>query len=176
MEAALGPVDIYVANTGGPPRNADPLAIPREQWEAAHRSLVLSPMAVLERVLPGMRARGWGRVVVVGSYVAREPAAALQLSNAHRPGLLAAVKVLAREAAADGVTLNAVLPGYIATDRVIEGGTREEAEARVRDTIPAGRMGEPAELAAAVTFLCSAPASYVTGESLTVDGGLTHGF
>ncbi len=179
VESALGPVDVYVANTGGPPANPDPLALDRDEWEAAHRALVLSPMAMLGHLLPGMRSRGWGRVVVVASFAVREPIASLQLSNAHRPGLLAALKVLAHQAAADGVTLNAVLPGFIATDRVIDtghGGTREEAEARVRDQIPAGRMGEPAELAAAVAFLCSAPASYITGEALTVDGGRTRGY
>ena len=175
VEAALGPVDVYVANTGGPPANPDPLALDREEWEAAHRALILSPMAMLGHLLPGMRSRGWGRVVVVASFAVREPIAALQLSNAHRPGLLAALKVLAHDSAADGVTLNAVHPGFIATDRVID-TTREAAEARVRDQIPAGRMGEPAEIAAAVAFLCSAPASYITGEALTVDGGRTRGY
>ena len=93
----LGPVDVYVANTGGPPGGPDPLAFTREQWEAAHRSLVLSPMAFLERLLPGMASRGWGRVVAIGSIAVREPIDALQLSNAHRPGLVAAFKVLARQ-------------------------------------------------------------------------------
>ena len=176
VEAALGPVDVYVANTGGPPPNPDPLGFAREEWEAAHRALVLSPMAVLERLLPGMRSRGWGRVLLVASYAAREPITRLQLSNAYRPGMLAALKVLAREAAPDGVTLNAVLPGYIATDRVIEssgGGSREVAERKAAAEVPAGRMGTPEEVAAAAVFLCSGPASYVTGTTLTVDGGLT---
>jgi 3-oxoacyl-[acyl-carrier protein] reductase len=86
VDAALGPIDIYVANTGGPPAGEDPLGFTREQWEAAHRTLVLSPMAFLERLLPGMRERGWGRVVAIGSSAVREPIPALQLSNAHRPG------------------------------------------------------------------------------------------
>ena len=86
-------------------------------------------MAFLERLLPAMRTRGWGRVVAVGSMSVREPIAALQLSNAHRPGLVAAFKVLARQAAADGVTLNTVLPGRIATDRIFSShGSREAAE------------------------------------------------
>ena len=125
----LGPVDVYVANTGGPPGGPDPLGFTREQWEAAHRSLVLSPMAFLERLLPEMAARGWGRVVAIGSLAVREPIDALQLSNAHRPGLVAAFKVLARRYAADGVTLNFLHPGRIATDRVIGDGTLEEAQA-----------------------------------------------
>ena len=176
VQRELGPIDVYVANTGGPPANPDPLGFGREQGEAAHRTLVLSPMGILERVLPAMRERGWGRVLLVASYAAREPIPRLQLSNAYRPGLLAALKVLARESAADGVTLNAVLPGYIATDRVVEsagGGSREVAEAKVREEVPAGRMGTPEELAAVATFLCSQAASYVTGTSVLVDGGIT---
>jgi 3-oxoacyl-[acyl-carrier protein] reductase len=104
----------------------------------------------------------------------REPIPKLQLSNAHRPGLVAAFKILAREAAADGVTLNSVLPGRIATDRVFgTAGSREAAEAAARQEIPAERLGSVEELAAAVVFLCSAPASYITGTTLLVDGGLT---
>lgn len=174
VEADFGPVDVYVANTGGPPASPDPLAFPREQWEAAHRTLVLSPVAFLQRLLPGMRERGFGRVVGVGSMAVREPIDALQLSNAHRPGLVAAFKVLARQAAADGVTLNTVHPGQIATDRMIDtAGSREAAAARAREQIPAGRLGTVEELAAAVAFLCSVPAGYITGTTLLVDGGLT---
>jgi 3-oxoacyl-[acyl-carrier protein] reductase len=174
VESDLGPVDVYVANTGGPPPGPDPLAFTREQWEAAHRSLVLSPMAFLERLLPRMAERGWGRVVAVGSCAVREPIDAIQLSNAHRPGMVAAFKVLARRYAADGVTLNFVHPGRIATDRVIStAGSLEAAEESARQSIPIGRLGTPEELAAAAVFLCSAPASYITGETLTVDGGLT---
>jgi 3-oxoacyl-[acyl-carrier protein] reductase len=174
VERTLGPIDIYVANTGGPPAGDDPLGFSVEQWEAAHRTLVLSPMAFLERLLPGMRERGWGRVVAISSAAVREPIPKLQLSNAHRPGLVAAFKVLAREAAADGVTLNSVLPGRIATDRVFgNAGSREAAEAAARQEVPAARLGTVDELAAAVVFLCSAPASYITGTTLLVDGGLT---
>ena len=174
VEGELGPIDVYVANTGGPPANPDPLGFTREEWEAAHRSLVMSPMAFLDRLLPGMRERGWGRVVLVGSSAVREPIDALQLSNAHRPGVVAAFKVLARAVAADGVTLNTVHPGRIATDRMIDtSGSREAAEANARETVPAGRLGTVGELAAAAVFLCSQQASYITGTSLLVDGGAT---
>jgi len=172
VQSDLGPIDIYVANTGGPPGGPDPLGFTREQWEAAHRALVLSPMAFLERLLPGMAERGWGRVLAVGSMAVSEPIDALQLSNAHRPGVVAAFKVLARKYAADGVTLNFLHPGRIATDRVIGAGTLEGAQAAARDTVP-GRLGLPEEIAAAAAFLCSAPASFITGTSLLVDGGLT---
>jgi len=174
VESALGPIDVYVANTGGPPAGPDPLAFTREQWEAAHRTLVLSPMAFLERLLPAMASRGWGRVVAVSSSAIREPLASIQLSNAHRPGLVAAFKVLAKRFAVDGVTLNTVLPGRIATERSYStAGSREAAEASARDAVPAGRLGTVEEMAAAAVFLCSAPASYITGTTLLVDGGLT---
>ena len=165
-----------MANTGGPPAGEDPLGFTREQWEAAHRSLVLSPMAFLERLLPAMAERGWGRVVAIGSIATLEPIDTLQLSNAHRPGLAAAFTVLARRFASSGVTLNFVHPGRIATDRLIgTSGSLEAAQESARKTIPAGRLGTPEELAAAAVFLCSDPAAYITGTSLLVDGGLSRG-
>jgi len=174
VRRALGPIDVYIANTGGPPAGEDPLGFPREAWEAAHRTLVLSPMTILSHLLPDMRRRGWGRVVSVASSAVREPIATLQLSNAHRPGLIAGLKVLARQSAADGVTINSVLPGRIATERIFStSGGREAAEAAAREAVPAGRLGAPEEMAAAVVFLCSQPAAYVTGTTLLVDGGLT---
>ena len=175
VEADLGPIDIYIANTGGPPARTDPLAFTREEWEAAHRSLILTPMAFLERLLPGMRSRGFGRVVAIGSIAVREPVDNLQLSNAHRPGLVAAFKVLARQAAADGVTLNHVHPGRIATDRMIgTSGSLEAAQEMARTAIPAARLGTVEELAAAAVFLCSTQAAYITGTSILVDGGASH--
>jgi 3-oxoacyl-[acyl-carrier protein] reductase len=175
VAADLGPIDVYVVNTGGPPRFEDPLAPSAEEWEAAYRSLVVSPMLLMRRVVPVMRSRGFGRVVAVSSTAALEPIAGLQLSNVNRPGLLAGMKLLARECAADGVTFNAVLPGRIATDRIASGyGSMEAAQAAAAAEVPAGRLGTPAEIAAAAAFLCSVPASYVTGQSLLVDGGLTH--
>jgi 3-oxoacyl-[acyl-carrier protein] reductase len=174
IQADLGPIDVYVANTGGPPAGPDPLAFTTEQWEGAHRSLVLAPMAFLERLLPEMAERGFGRVVAVGSSTVLEPVDNLQLSNAHRPGLVAAFKVLARQYARHGVTLNHVHPGRIATERMIDtSGSLEAAEQMARDTIPAGRLGTVEEMAAAAVFLCSVPAGYITGTSLLVDGGLT---
>ncbi|HEU4977934.1 MAG TPA: SDR family oxidoreductase [Solirubrobacteraceae bacterium] len=174
VEAALGPVEILVCNTGGPPAGADPLGFAREQWEAAYRDLVLAPMALIERAVPGMRSRGWGRVLNVVSTSVREPIAALMLSNSHRSAMLAAFKTIARDVAGDGVTLNSVLPGRIATDRILSmAGSREAAEAAAAQEIPAARLGEPEEMAAAAAFLCSERASYITGVALLVDGGLT---
>ena len=173
VERDLGPVDVYIANTGGPPAG-DPLEFTREQWQAAQATLLVSPMEILQRLLPGMRERGFGRVVAIGSSAVREPIDNLQLSNAHRPGLVAAFKVLTRQFAHDGVTFNTVHPGRIATDRIIDtSGSAEAAEEQARKTIPAGRLGTVEELAAAAVFLCSRQASYITGTTLLVDGGLT---
>jgi len=174
VEADLGPIDVLVTNTGGPPGGTDPLAFTREEWEDAHRELMLAPVALIERVLPGMRERGFGRVLNVSSSSIREPIATLMLSTAHRTGMAGAFKTLAQLVARDGVTVNTILPGRIATDRVFDNaGSREAAEEAARDTIAAGRLGTVEELAAVAAFLCSAPASYVTGETVTVDGGLT---
>jgi 3-oxoacyl-[acyl-carrier protein] reductase len=173
VEADLGAIDVYVANTGGPP-GGDPLGFTREQWEAAHRTLIISPMTVLGRLLPGMRERGFGRVVAIGSMSVREPIDILQLSNANRTGLVSAFKVLAREYARHNVTLNTVHPGRIATARLADtSGSLEAAEADARETVPAGRLGTPEECAAAAIFLCSAQASYITGTTLLVDGALS---
>ena len=174
VEADLGPLDIVVANTGGPPPGGDPLGFTREQWEAAYRSLVLAPMTLIEQVVPGMRERGFGRVIAVSSSAVREPIPVLMLSNAHRTGLLGAFKTLAREVAADGLTVNSMLPGRIATDRMVEtAGSREEAVRRALEEIPAGRLGTVEEFAAVAAFLCSESAGYVTGAAVLVDGGLT---
>ena len=121
-----------------------------------------------------MRERGFGRVVAIGSMAVREPIDALQLSNAHRPGLVAAFKVLARKVAADGVTFNHVHPGQIATDRMIDtAGSLEAAQERAKNTVPTGRLGTVEELAAAAVFLCSQQAAYINGTALLVDGALT---
>ena len=175
VEADLGPVDILGTNTGGPPPGEDPLGFSRAQWEAAYRDLVLAPMGLIEHALPGMRDRRWGRVLNVSSSAVREPIPHLMLSTAHRSGLLAAFKTIARRVAGDGVTVNTIVPGRIATDRLIEtsGGSLEAAEAAAAEQIPAGRLGTVEEFGAVAAFLCSGPASYVTGTALLVDGGLT---
>ena len=175
IESDLGPIDVLVPNTGGPPPGEDALGFSTEQWEQAYRQLVLGPMTLIQLVVPGMRERGFGRIVNVSSMAVREPIPTLMLSNSHRAAVLAAFKTVARQIAGDGVTLNTVLPGMIATDRAISGngGTREAAEAVAAETVPAGRMGTAEELAAMAVFLCSAPASYVTGTAVLVDGGRT---
>jgi 3-oxoacyl-[acyl-carrier protein] reductase len=171
----LGPIDILVASTGGPPMGIDPLGHSRDEWEAAYRDLILAPMALIEAVVPGMRERGWGRIVNVSSSAVREPIPILMLSNVHRSGLLAGFKTLARHLAGDGITVNTVLPGRIGTDRLADPntGSLEGAEAAAKDQVPVGRLGTPEEFAAVAAFLCSEKASYVTGTAQLVDGGLT---
>jgi 3-oxoacyl-[acyl-carrier protein] reductase len=134
---------------------------------------VLFPVALVERVLPGMRERRWGRIVNVSSTSVREPIEGLMLSNAHRTAALGAFNTISREVAADGVTLNTLLTGRIATDRILDvAGSREAAEQAAAAQVPAGRLGTVEEYAAVATFLCSEPASYVTGAAIPVDGGL----
>jgi 3-oxoacyl-[acyl-carrier protein] reductase len=176
VERELGPVDVLVTSTGGPP-GGDPLEFTREQWQHAHRELMLGPMALIEAALPGMRERGFGRILNISSSAAKEPIPNLMLSSAHRSGMLATFRTLAGRLAADGVTFNTILPGRIATDRLSHlYGSLEEAEAVAREEVPAGRLGTVEEIAAAAAFLCSEGASYVTGVSLLVDGGLTRSY
>jgi 3-oxoacyl-[acyl-carrier protein] reductase len=172
VEGRLGPIDVLVCNTGGPPAGPDPLGFSREDWEAAYRSLVLAPMALVERVVPGMRRRGWGRILNVVSTTVREPAPNLMLSNSHRAAMLAAFKTVSSEVAGDGVTLNSILPGRIETERLVQlYGSQEAAEA-VGRAVPAGRLGTVEEMAGTAAFLVSERASYITGQWLAVDGGV----
>ncbi|HEV7616183.1 MAG TPA: SDR family oxidoreductase [Solirubrobacterales bacterium] len=170
--AALGPVEILVANTGGPPLGGA-LDHGHDEWELAYRSLVLSPRALAEAVIPGMRARGWGRIVNVGSLSTREPIPGLNLSNAHRMAAVGFLKTLATEVAADGITVNTVATGRFATDRLAgHAGSLDAAEEAARSQVPAGRLGTPEEYGDLVAFLCSERAAYVTGTVIPIDGGV----
>jgi 3-oxoacyl-[acyl-carrier protein] reductase len=170
----LGPVEILVANTGGPPFGGA-LDHESEEWEKAYRSLVLAPRLLAEAVVPGMRERGWGRIVNVGSTSTREPIAGLNLSNAHRMAAVGFLKTLSREVAGDGITVNTVATGRFATERLADGGgSLEPAEAAARNEVPAGRLGKPEEYGDLVAFLCSERAAYITGTVIPIDGGLLH--
>jgi 3-oxoacyl-[acyl-carrier protein] reductase len=169
---ALGPVEILVTNTGGPPGGAA-LDNAEAEWELAFRSLVLAPRALIEAVLPAMRERGWGRIVNVSSSSIREPIPFLTLSNANRLAALGFLETLADEVAGDGITVNTVATGMFATDRLADRhGSLEQAEANAKERVPAGRLGTPDEYGDLVAFLSSERAAYLTGAVVPLDGGL----
>lgn len=174
VEAALGPIEILVANTGGPPLGTS-LMHPLEDWEQAYRSLVLAPRVLAGAVVPGMQERGWGRIVNVGSTSTREPIPGLNLSNSHRMAAVGFLKTLASEVAGDGVTVNTVLTGRFATERIASNyGSMEAAEAAAERDVPAGRLGRPEQYGDLVAFLCSERAAYLTGATIPLDGGMLH--
>lgn len=164
----LGSVDILVANGGGPkPGNFASLNVD-DYLPALHQSL-LSVVAMCEATVPAMRERGWGRVVAITSVAVRQPIANLILSNTARAGATGFLKTLAREVAADGVTVNSVQPGIHATDRITQlYGARPDA---TQLGIPAGVVGDPADFGRIVAFLCGESARFVTGVHVPVDGG-----
>jgi 3-oxoacyl-[acyl-carrier protein] reductase len=176
----LGGVDILVLNAGGPPAT-DVTARDPAGLRAALQLLVETPISLATTLLPGMRERGWGRIVAILSWGVREPVSGLPYSNIGRSGLAAWMKTASQRVAADGVTINGVLPGRFATPRigVVDAATAsrdglpiEQVQAQARAAIPAGRDGDPDEFGAVVAFLCSMPAAYVNGAFLPVDGGL----
>jgi 3-oxoacyl-[acyl-carrier protein] reductase len=169
---ALGPVEILVINTGGPPLGGA-LDNSLEEWEEAFRTLVLATRVLLEGVVPGMRERGWGRIVNVASSSIREPIPHLTLSNANRMAALGLLETLADEVAGDGITVNTVATGMFATDRLADPqGSLEGAESAAKERVPAKRLGRPDEYGDLVAFLCSERAAYLTGAVIPLDGGL----
>jgi 3-oxoacyl-[acyl-carrier protein] reductase len=171
VEAALGPVGVLVLNSGGPPFGGA-LDQDLDEWQRAYRSLVLAPRVLTGAVVPGMRERGWGRIVNVGSSSTREPIPALNLSNANRMAAVGFLKTLATEVAGDGITVNTVATGLFATERLADAsGSLAGAEAGAREDVPAGRLGRPEEYGDLVAFLCSERAAYLTGTVIPLDGG-----
>ena len=180
IEDKLGPVDILVNNTGGPPPSGASGVDP-EVWRSQFDKMVLSVMKITDRALPAMRERRWGRIITSTSSGVIAPIAGLAISNALRLSLVGWSKSLSREEAPFGITANIVVPGRIDTGRVRSldaakakrgGRTVESVMAESVATIPVGRYGRPEEYAAAVAFLASDAASYITGTTLRVDGGL----
>ena len=180
IEKRLCPVDVLVNITGGPPptpaAGQDPAS-----WNKYFQSMVLPVIAITDRVLPGMKSRGWGRIITSTSSGVVVPIPNLGISNSLRLSLVGWSKTLAREVARDGITANIVLPGRVATDRIRfldeakakrEGRTVESVSAESTASIPVGRYGNPEEYADVVAFLASTKASYITGSVIRVDGGL----
>ena len=180
IERELGPVDILVNNTGGPPPTPAS-GQSAETWTKFFQSMVVSVIAITDAVLPGMRARKWGRIITSTSSGVVAPIPNLGISNALRLSLVGWSKTLAREVGRDGVTANIILPGRIATDRIKfldeakakrEGRSVEDVTAESTGSIPVGRYGNPQEYGDVVAFLASSRAAYLTGSVIRVDGGL----
>jgi 3-oxoacyl-[acyl-carrier protein] reductase len=171
----FGDVDILVLNGGGPKAGRFS-ETPPEEWDRAYRLLLRGMLLILERIVPAMRARRWGRVVALTSTSVKQPIDTLVLSNTFRTALIAALRTLATEVAADGVTVNCIATGRIDTDRLRElyGNDEQKLRDAARE-VPIGRIATPEEFAPMAAFLCSEPARYVTGQTISVDGGLVRG-
>jgi 3-oxoacyl-[acyl-carrier protein] reductase len=175
----FGRIDILVTNAGGPPAGRfDQLS--REQWEQATRLTLFSAIELARQVLPGMKERRWGRILNITSIAVKQPVENLMLSNSLRAGLTGFARTLANEVAAEGITVNNILPGYTRTERLDELAgmmaekqkiSPDEFRSTWEQEIPMGRLGEPREFAALAAFLVSERASYITGTSIQVDGG-----
>jgi 3-oxoacyl-[acyl-carrier protein] reductase len=179
----LGPVDILVTNTGGPPAGGV-FDLSDEQWQMGIDTTLMNVVRLCRLVHADMSEAGWGRIVHVSSLVAKEPSPLLPISSTLRAGLMALTRLQALELGPHGVTVNCVLPGHTMTDRQTHlaeirseqmGISPEEALRRQAKEIPLGRLASAEEIGAAITFLCSQQAAYISGVNLLVDGGLTRG-
>ncbi len=177
-------VDVCVTNAGGPPAK-EFLATTDEEWDDAFHLNLRSAAAFARAVIPYMQRRNWGRIITISSITVRQPQAQLILSNAIRTGILGLVRSLASDFGKDGILVNNVAPGYTATDRLKElaakraAATGQSEAALIQqawiDQIPIGRLGEPGEVADAIVWLASERASFITGQTLLVDGGMYKG-
>ena len=179
----FGRVDVLVTNAGGPPSGPFESLTP-EKWNDAIQLTLLSTVNLCRAVLPGMKQRKWGRIINVTSIAVKQPVDGLMLSNSLRSAVTGFARTLANEVARDGITVNNILPGYTRTERVEslaraaaerDGTPLEESLRKWENEIPMRRLGEPREFAALAAFLASERASYITGTSITVDGGWTKG-
>ena len=173
--AQMGSPDILILNGGGPkPGTFTETTL--EDWDTAYKTTLRAMVELASGALPAMRERGWGRIVALTSTSVKQPIGNLALSNAYRVALVAAMKTLAGEVAADGVTVNSIGTGRVRTERLRElYGSDEAMDAAAEAEVPMKRVASPAEFAPLVAFLCGDPARYVTGQTIAIDGGLTRG-
>lgn len=172
VRAACGEIDILVLNGGGP-KPGTYLETKPEDFERAYRNTLRSALDLVDAIVPGMRSRGWGRIVALTSTSVKQPIKTLALSNIFRTALVSALKTLSIEVARDGVTVNAIATGRVLTDRLRELYPDEASLHRAAQAeIPIGRVATPGEFASMAAFLCSDPARYITGQTIAVDGGL----
>lgn len=164
----MGQIDILVCNTGGPKKN-NFLEVTDEQWFEDFQSLWMSPVEAMRILLPKMKEKNYGRILMITSLAAKEPLPGLTTSNGLRAGLAGLSKSIVNEYAAFGITVNLLLPGYTDTDRI---KALNLSPAKVKEMVPAGRLGEPQELADLATFLASKKGAYINGQSIAVDGGV----
>ena len=174
----LGKLDIVVNNTGGPPAGGfDDFG--DQDWQAAWKLTLMSALRLTRFALPALRTSGRGRIVNITSSAVKEPNEGLLLSNTYRPGVIGWAKTLSQDEGPNGITVNSIAPGYIDTERMrglyAMGDDPEEARRNDEVAIPLRRFGDPSEIGAAVAFLCSTQASYITGITLLIDGGLAKG-
>ena len=182
-ETAFGGIDVLVTNNGGP-NPGDFLSMSEEDWLAGYNRTLMSTIRMIRGFLPGMIERGWGRVINITSISVKQPVQRLLLSNTFRAGVTGMARTLSDEVSKHGVTVNNIAPGYIATGRQAQlfrdraekaGVTVEDIRSQLTANIPMGRIGVPEEIAHLAVFLASARASYMTGTTIQVDGGLNRG-
>lgn len=174
VNADFGAIDVLVANGGGPKAGTFS-QLGAIDWDTAYKNSLRCMLQLVHGVLPGMRERRWGRIVALTSSSVKQPIPSLALSNIFRTALIAALKTASTEVARDGVTINAIATGRIRTARLREVYGSDEAMERAGDDVPAGRISTPDEFAPLVAFLCGEPASYITGQTIAIDGGLVSG-
>lgn len=163
----MGGIDILITNAGGPPKGSF-FDLTEKEWESAYRGLWMSAIDSIRAAAPQMKEKKWGRIIMSTSTSSKEIIPNLALSNAYRFGLMGVMKTVSQELAPFNITVNAILPGFTKTKRLIELGVNES---EISKTIPMGRLGTPEEFASLALFLGSEKASYITGQAIACDGG-----
>jgi len=175
VRATLGEVAILVANGGGP-KPGTFLDLSLDDWDQGYRATLRNMLELVDGVIPGMKSKGWGRIVALTSSSVKQPIPTLALSNTFRTALVSARKTLSIEVARSGITINCIATGRVLTDRLRHLSPDDEAlHTSAEQEVPIGHVASPEEFAPMVAFLCGQPASYVTGQTIAVDGGLIKG-